>query len=52
MVELHPQDRQLPGQLIPMNGVISGVMRPKDKTKSNPVPREKVRIFSKSGVNF
>ena len=43
---------QLPVQLIPMSGVISGVMRPQDKTKSNPVTREKARIFSKSGVNF
>ena len=36
------------GQLMPMTGVITGVVTPKDKTKSNPVAREKVRIFSKS----
>ena len=31
-----------------MTGFISGVFTPKDKTKSNLLAREKVRIFSKS----
>ena len=43
---------KLPGQLIPMTGLISGVVTPKDKTKSNPLAREKVRILSKSVVVF
>ena len=42
----------LPGDLMPMSAVISGVVRPKDKTKSNAVSRDKVRILSKSVVNF
>ena len=33
---------------MPMTGFISGVVTPKDKTKSNPLAREKVRILSKS----
>ena len=37
---------------MPMTEVISGVVTPKDKTKSNPLPRLKVRIFSKSVVTF
>ena len=37
---------------MPMTGVISGVVTPKDKTKSNPLARLKVRIFSKSVVSF
>ena len=37
---------------MPMTGVISGVVTPKDKTKSNPLARLKVRIFSKSAVSF
>ena len=41
---------KLPSQLIPMTEVISGVITPKDKTKSNPLSREKVRILSKSVV--
>ena len=32
------------GQLMPMTGVISGVATLKDKTKSNPLARLKVRI--------
>ena len=40
------------GQLMPMTGVINGVLTPKDKTKSNPFARLKVRISSKSVVNF
>ena len=39
-------------KLIPMTGVISGVVTPKDKTKSNPLARLKVRIFTKSVVSF
>ena len=39
------------GQLMPMTGVISGVDTAKDKTKSNPLARLKVRIFSKSVVS-
>ena len=31
-----------------MTGVISGVVTPKEKTKSNPLARLKARIFSKS----
>ena len=37
---------------MPMTGVISGVFTPKDKTKSNPVARLKVRIFSKYVVTY
>ena len=43
---------RIQGQLMPMTGVISGVVTPKDKTKSNPLARLKVRIFSKSVVSF
>ena len=39
-------------QLMPMTGVISGVVKTKDKTKSNPLARLKVRIFSISVVGF
>ena len=39
---------RIQGQLMPMTGVISGVVTPKDKTKSNPLARLKVRIFTKS----
>ena len=39
-------------QQMPMTGVISGVITPKDKTKSNPLAILKVRLFSKSVVNF
>ena len=35
-----------------MTGVVSGVVTPKDKTKSNPLAREKVRILSKSVVSL
>ena len=34
-------------QVMPMTGVISGVIKPKNKTKSNSLARLKVRIFSK-----
>ena len=34
---------------MPMTGVISGTVTPKDKTKSNPLARVKVRMFSKCG---
>ena len=37
---------------MPMTGVISGVVTPKDKTKSNPLAGLKVRIFWKSVVSF
>ena len=43
---------KLPGQQMPMTGVISGVVTAKDKTKSNHLAGEKVRILSKSVVNF
>ena len=35
-----------------MTGVISGVVTPKDKSKSNPLARLKIRIFSKSVIGF
>ena len=40
---------KLPGKLS-MTGVISGVVTHRDKTKSNFLAREKVRISSKSVV--
>ena len=40
---------RIQGQLMPMTGVISGTVTPKDKTKSNPLARVKVRMFSKCG---
>ena len=44
---------KIQGQLIMlMIEVISGVVTPKDKTKSNFLARLKVRIFSKSVVSF
>ena len=43
---------KLPGQLMLITWVISLIITPKDKTKSNPLPREKVRILSKSVVSF
>ena len=43
---------KLPGQLILMTGVISEILTPKDKIKSNPLATEKVRILSKSVVSF
>ena len=33
-------------------GVISGVVTPKDKTKSNPLDNQKVRLITKSAVIF
>ena len=42
----------LPGQLISMTEVISGVVTLKDKTKSNPRAREEVRFLSMSVVSF
>ena len=44
--------QKLPRQLMPMTEVISWSVTPKDKTKSNPLAREKVSIFSKSAVSF
>ena len=35
-----------------MTGVISGVIIPKGKNKSNPLARLKVKIFSKSVVDL
>ena len=43
---------KLAGQLIPVTGVISGFVTPTGKTKSNSLPREKVKILSKSVVKF
>ena len=40
------------GQLMPMTGVISGVVSPEDKRKSNLLARLKIRILSKSVVSF
>ena len=37
---------------MPMTGVISGVVKPNDKTKTNPFARDKVWILSKSVVSF
>ena len=37
---------------MPMTVVISVVVTPKDKTKSNPLARLKVRILSKSVISF
>ena len=37
---------------MPMTEVISGVVTPRDKTKSNPLARLKLRIFSISVVSF
>ena len=34
-----------------MTGIISGVFTPKDKTKLNPLTRQKFRIFLKSMVS-
>ena len=39
-------------QLMPMTGVISGVEKPTDKTKSKPFARLKGRIFSKTVAGF
>ena len=43
---------KLPGQLVPITEVINGVVTPKDKTKSTPLAREKVKILSKSVATF
>ena len=37
---------------MPMTGVISGFITPKEKTTPNPLARLKLRIFSKSVVSF
>ena len=37
---------------MPMTGVITAVVTPKNKTKSNPLPRLKVTIFLISVVAF
>ena len=41
-----------PKIFFPMTGVISAVVTPKDKTKSNSHAKLKVRIFSKFVVRF
>ena len=43
---------RIQGQLMPITEVISGVVTPRDKTKSNHLARLKVMIFSKSLVSF
>ena len=43
---------KIQGQLMPMTGVISGVIIPTDKTKSNLLAIIKVGIFPKSLVSF
>ena len=48
--KLTPQ--KLPIQSILMTGVISGVVTPKDKTKSNCPANQKVRSKTESGVSF
>ena len=35
-----------------MTGVISGIVTPKDKTKSTPLANQKVRSVTKSVVSF
>ena len=37
---------------MPMTEVISVIVTPKDKAKSNPLAREKVKILSKDMVSF
>ena len=37
---------------MPMTGVISGIVTPKYKTRSNSLARQKVEILSKSVVSF
>ena len=46
------QHIKIQGQIMPMTGFISGVVTPKDKTKSNPLARLKVTIFSKLVRSF
>ena len=43
---------KIKAQVMPMTGVVSGVVTPKDKTKPNPFARLKVGIFSKSVSSF
>ena len=43
---------KIQGQLMIITGFISRMVTPKDKSKSNPPARLKVRIFSKSVVSF
>ena len=43
---------KIEGHLMPMTGVISDVVTPEDKTKSNHLGSLKVRILSKSEVSF
>ena len=43
---------KLQGELVPMTRVITEFVTLKDKTKSNPLDREKVRMLSKPVVSF
>ena len=43
---------KIEANLMPITRVTSAVVTPKDKTKSNPLARLKVRILSKSEVSF
>ena len=43
---------KIQSQLMIITGFISRMVTPKDKSKSNPLARLKVRIFSKSVVSF
>ena len=44
--------KNLPIQSLLMTGFISGVVTPKDKTKSNPLANQKVSSITKSVVSF
>ena len=44
--------RRIKVEVMPMTGVISGLVTPKGKTNSNPLATLKVRIFSKFLVGF
>ena len=43
---------KLPSKLMAMTGVIIGAVTSKNMTKSNPLAREKVKIFSTFVVSF
>ena len=43
---------KMPSQLLPITWVISEIITPKDKAKSELLAREKVRILSKSVLGF
>ena len=44
--------QKLPIQSMLITGVMSGVVRPKYRTKSNPFANQKVRCITKCVVNF